>query len=232
VKNITKYATKNSLKRLSLYKICLDRMKKMGIKRVFSYSLGPEAGVKPEQVRKDFSEFKIRGNQRAGYDIDKLIASMESIFQHTEMFNIIIVGMGNIGQALANYKWLNQKNINIVATFDIDPSKQRKKTETVIYPLSRLNEIILRFNVKVAIIAVPEISAQEACNHLVEAGIKGIVNFAPVILKVPSDIVVSNVNLYDEVESVFFWVESENKHNKIKELPEGPAVFVKQSQRK
>jgi redox-sensing transcriptional repressor len=185
-------------------------MKRMGIKRVFSYSLGPEAGVKPEQVRKDFSEFKIRGNQRAGYEVDSLIADMERIFQQTQMSNIIIIGMGNIGQALANYTWYNQKNINIVATFDIDPSKQRKRTETVIYPLNRLNEIVLRFGVKVAIIAVPEISAQEVCSRLIEAGIKGIVNFAPVILKVPPDIVVNNVNLYDEVESVFFWVKSDN----------------------
>jgi len=75
----------------------------MGIRRVFSYSLGPEAGVKPEQVRKDFSEFKIKGNQRAGYEVDQLITVMESIFQQTKMANIILVGMGNIGQALANY---------------------------------------------------------------------------------------------------------------------------------
>jgi redox-sensing transcriptional repressor len=191
-------------------------MKRMGMKRVFSYSLGPEAGVKPEQVRKDFSEFKIRGNQRAGYDIDSLIADMGNIFLQTEMSNIILVGMGNIGQALATYNWLNQKNFNIVATFDIDPSKQRKRTETVIYPMNRLQEIIQRFRVRVAIIAVPEISAQEVCSQLIEAGIKGIVNFAPVVLKVPPDIVVNNINLYDEVESVFFWVESVSKHNKSK----------------
>jgi redox-sensing transcriptional repressor len=211
VKNGTKYATKGSLKRLFLYKICLVRMKKMGIKRVFSYSLGPEAGVKPEQVRKDFSEFRIRGKQRAGYDIDVLLAELESVLQQTDNSNIILVGMGNIGQALSNYNWLNQRNINIVATFDIDPSKQRKRSDTIIYPMDRLVEIISRFRVKVAIVAVPEISAQEVCNQLVEAGIKGIVNFAPVILKVPSGIAVNNVNLYDEVESVFYWVESENK---------------------
>ena len=186
-------------------------MKKMGIRRVFSYSLGAEAGVKPEQVRKDFSIFKIKGNQRAGYEVDQLIGVMESIFQQTKMANIILVGMGNIGQALSNYNWLSERNINIVATFDIDPSKQRKRAETVIYPISRLQEIVHRFSVKVAIIAVPEISAQEVCTQLIEAGIRGIVNFAPVILKVPSDVVVNNVNLYNEVETVFYWVESHNK---------------------
>jgi len=188
-------------------------MKKMGIKRVYSYSLGPEAGVTPEQVRKDFSELKIRGNQRAGYLLDTLLGELERIIQLTDNSNIILVGMGNIGQALANYNWLNQWNINIVATFDIDPSKQRRRTETVIYPLQRLTEIVSRFRVKVAIIAVPEISAQEVCNQLVEAGIKGIVNFAPVILRVGPGIVVNNINLYNEVESVLYWVESGNMNN-------------------
>jgi redox-sensing transcriptional repressor len=186
-------------------------MKKMGIKRVFSYSLGPEAGVKPDQVRKDFSEFKIRGNQRAGYEIDELLSELERILLQTDNSDIILVGMGNIGQALAKYNWLNRKNINIVATFDIDPSKQRKRSDVVIYPMDRLEEIITRFRVKVAIIAVTEISAQEVCTQLVDAGIRGIVNFAPVILKVPLDIVVNNVNLYDEVESVFYWVAFENR---------------------
>ena len=212
MKSGTKLVTKGSIKRLFLYKICLGRMKKMGIKRVFSYSLGPEAGVTPEQVRKDFSEFRIRGNQRAGYDIDTLLGELEGVIQKTENADIILVGMGNIGQALANYNWLNQRNINIVATFDIDPSKQRKRSDVVIYPMERLAEIISRFRVRVAIIAVPEISAQEVCNQVVEAGIKGIVNFAPVILKVRSGIVVNNINLYEEVESVFYWVD----HEKIK----------------
>lgn len=211
MKRITKNTAKASIKRLFLYKISLGRMKKMGIKQVFSYSLGPEAGVKPDQVRKDFAEFKIRGKQRAGYEIDKLLGELEVILQHTETPDIILVGMGNIGNALANYNWLNLRNINIVATFDIDPSKQRKRTETVIYSMDRLQEIVARFRVKVAIIAVPEISAQEVCTTLVESGIKGIVNFAPVILKVPPDVVVNNVNLYDEVESVFYLVESEKK---------------------
>jgi redox-sensing transcriptional repressor len=185
-------------------------MKKMGIKRVFSYSLGPEAGVKPNQVRKDFSECKIRGNQRAGYDIDELLTELERILLQTDNSDIILVGMGNIGQALSKYNWLNRRNINIVATFDIDPSKQRKRSDNFIYPMDRLAEIIERFNVKVAIIAVTEISAQEVCNQLIDAGIRGLVNFAPVILKVPPDIVVNNINLYDEVESVFYWVAFEN----------------------
>jgi redox-sensing transcriptional repressor len=214
VKPITnKIVKKNSLKRLFLYRIYLIRLKKMGVTRIFSYTLGNETGVSPEQVRKDFSEYKIRGKQRGGYEIDVLLTELEIILRHTGMMNTILVGMGNIGQALASYNWLNQRNINIVATFDIDPQKYRKRSETAIYPMNRLAEIISRFSVKVAIIAVPEISAQEVCNQLVVAGISGIVNFAPLILKTPQDVIVNNVNLYDEVESVFYWVENEGKKN-------------------
>jgi redox-sensing transcriptional repressor len=202
---------KSSLKRLFLYRICLNRMKKMDVNRIYSYTLGNETGVSPEQVRKDFSEYKIRGNQRGGYETDFLLNELEIILRHTGIMNTILVGMGNIGQALASYNWLDQRNINIVATFDIDPQKQRKRSETAIYPMNRLAEIISRFKVKVAIIAVPEISAQDVCNQLVVAGIKGIVNFAPLILKIPQDVIVNNVNLYDEVESVFYWVENEGK---------------------
>jgi redox-sensing transcriptional repressor len=124
VKPITnKIVKKNSLKRLFLYRICLIRLRKMGVTRIFSYTLGNETGVSPEQVRKDFSEYKIRGNQRGGYEIDVLLNELEIILRHTGMMNTILVGMGNIGQALASYNWLNQRNINIVATFDIDPQK-------------------------------------------------------------------------------------------------------------
>ena len=179
----------------------------MGVKKVFSHTIGNETGVKPDQVRKDFSEFKIRGNHRAGYNVDILITTLERIFTQAEIHNIIIVGMGNIGSAFARYNWFMQRNINIVATFDIDPMKQRKKTEITVYAMDRLKEIVYRFEVKVAIIAVPEISAQEVCDQLVAIGIKGILNFAPVILKAPREVVTNNVNLFDEVESVFYQVE-------------------------
>jgi redox-sensing transcriptional repressor len=96
--------------------------------------------------------------------------------------------------------------MNIVAAFDIDPFKQKIKSGISVYSMDRLNEIIDRFDVKVAILAVPEISAQEVVDELVMYGIKGIMNFSPGILKVPSDIIINNVNLCDELESVIFYV--------------------------
>lgn len=209
---------KNSLRRIFLYRSCLVRLKMMGVEKVFSYSLANETGVTPDQVRKDFSEFQIRGNKRGGYDIDDLLERLESIFHRNKENNIVVVGMGNMGQALSKYSRFMQRNMNIVATFDIDPFKQKTRSDLPVYPMTRLKEIIDRFRVRIAILTVPEISAQEVTDQLVRYGIKGIVNFAPVLLKVPDDVIINNVNLCDELESVIYYVHKAIKVDGMKNI--------------
>jgi len=206
VKKNTKCPIKKSLRRILLYRGSLLRLQALGVKRVYSYTLGTETGISAEQVRKDFSEYKIKGNQRGGYHVDELISEMELIFYRNGSQNIIVVGMGNIGSSLANYSNFIQRNINIVATFDIDPSKQRLRSDIPVYTMVRLEEIIKRFNVRTAIIAVPAIAAQPVCDQLVGFGIEGIINFAPVILKVPVETIINNIHLSDEIESVIYCV--------------------------
>lgn len=197
---------RKSLRRILLYRGSLLQLQALGVKKVYSYTLGKETGISAEQVRKDFSEYHIKGNQRGGYHVDDLIGEMEKIFYKKGSQNIIIVGRGNIGSSLANYDNFIQRQINIVATFDIDPSKQRIRSEIPVYTMERMKEIIDRFGVRTAIIAVPDRAAQNVCNLLIEYGIDGIINFAPVILKVPDDIIINNVNLSDEIESVIYCV--------------------------
>jgi len=190
----------------------------MGVQKVFSYTLANETGVTSDQVRKDFSEFGIRGNKRGGYEINELLEKMESIFHRNKDHNIVLIGMGNLGLALSKYSKFVQRNMNIVATFDIDPFKQKIRSDIPVYSMSRLKEIIDRFRVKVAILAVPEISAQEVSDDLVRVGIKGIVNFAPVLLKVPPEVVINNVNLCDELESVIYYVHKLMQNEEPKNL--------------
>jgi redox-sensing transcriptional repressor len=190
----------------------------MGIEKVFSYTLAHETGVSPEQVRKDFSEFNLKGNRRGGYDVNNLLGMMENIFHRNKDHNIVLVGMGNLGLALSKYSKFVQRNMNVVATFDIDPFKQKQRLDIPVYSMSRLKEIIDRFSVKVAILAVPEISAQEVSDELIRHGIKGIVNFAPVLLKVPQDVILNNVNLCDELESVIYFVHKMMKVDGLKNL--------------
>ncbi len=218
MKQITKQVIKNSLKRLFLYRACLVRLRTMGVEKVFSYTLAGETGVTADQVRKDFSEYGIKGNKKGGYEINDLLDRLEKIFHRNKDHNIVLIGMGNLGQALSKYNKFVQRNMNVVATFDIDPFKQKMRSEIPVYPMDRLKEIIDRFRVRVAIIAVPEISAQEVCDELVRLGINGIVNFAPILLKVPKDVVLNNVNLCDELESVIYCVHKQISGNGLRNI--------------
>ncbi|MCF8336050.1 MAG: redox-sensing transcriptional repressor Rex [Bacteroidales bacterium] len=191
-------------KRLLKYRMGLIRLKQMGLEKVFSYTLGKEAGVSAELVRKDFSNFGIKGNRRGGYDIDDLLNSLEKIFGKDRVQNVVIMGMGNMGKALSQYRGFPDNKMNIVAGFDIDPAKINKKFQIPIYPVENLKEIVDAFHVSVAILAVPEIAAQESSDLLVRYGIKGILNLAPVLLKVPDDVVVNNVNLMVELERLMY----------------------------
>jgi redox-sensing transcriptional repressor len=218
VKQITKSIIRNSLKRIFLYRACLVRLRLMGVEKVFSYTLANETGVTSDQVRKDFSEFTIKGNKRGGYNINELLEKMEKLFHRNKDNNIVLVGMGNMGLALSKYSKFSQRNMNIVATFDIDPFKQKIRSGTPVYSMGRLKEIIDRFSVKVAIIAVPEISAQEVTDELIRHGIIGIMNFAPVLLKVPPEVIINNVNLCDELEGVIYYVHKKIKGEGVKNI--------------
>src|SRR4030042_6941791 len=209
---------KNSLNRIFLYRSCLNRLRLMGVERVFSYTLATETGVTPAQVRKDFSEFNIKGTRKGGYEIDDLLGKMEKIFFGNKDHSIILVGMGNMGQALSKYSKFVTRNINIIATFDIDPFKLKQKADIPAYPMDKLQEIISKNKVRIAIITVPEISAQEVTDTLIRNGIKGIVNFAPVLLKSPPDVIISNVNLCDEMERVIYYVHRQLRSDGLKNL--------------
>ena len=194
------------LKRFLHYRLCLTKFQDLGFHKVFSYTLGAEAGVSAEQVRKDFSLFAIRGSKRGGYDIDYLLNAINDVFKQNGERMIILVGMGNIGNALLNYQGFKENKISIVAGFDLDPSKYLKKSAIPIYPPDMIPEIVIKHGVKTAIIAVPAIAGQEICDKLVSAGIKGILNFSPLLLRVPNDVTVNYVNLRNELETLFFYI--------------------------
>jgi len=212
---------KKNIKRLLLYRLCLVKFKEMGFNKVYSYNLGHEAGVSAEQIRKDFSHFKITGNKKGGYDIDGVLEKLNFIFKRNELQKVIIVGMGNIGRALSHYECgFTERKQYIVAGFDIDPVKIKKTYNVPVYHMSSMAEYIKTNNIKIAIMAVPSISAQEVCNIIVESGVKGIMNFSPVLLQVPDNVIVNNINLCDELEIVIYTADNfdtpdKNENNEI-----------------
>lgn len=197
--------SQRALERFLMYRLVLLKFQRLGFTRVFSYNLGKEARTKAEQVRKDFSSVGIKGNRRGGYDIIQVLESINRLFKQDGERLVILVGIGNIGQALINYVEFKESHIKIVAGFDLDPSKYTRKNVIPIYPPEKIKDVVVKYAVKTAIIAVPEASGQEVCDHLVDAGICGILNFSPVVLHVPENVVVNYVNIRNELESLFYY---------------------------
>lgn len=197
-----------NIRRLLRYRMCLEKFKKLGLDTAYSYTLGKESGVSAEQVRKDFSKFKITGHKKGGYNINELLDTINDIFNKDEVQHIVIIGSGNIGEALVKYKGFEKHNIRIAGVFDIDPVKLKKNYTIPIYPLDRMREIIEEYKVKIAVIAVPDVAAQEICHDLLECGITGIMNFSPVILKSPDHVNIYNIDLIPVLEALRYHSEN------------------------
>ena len=204
---------RSNITRLLQYRSCLTKFQELGFETIYSYNLGLRVGVSAEQIRKDFSKFNIRGNKKAGYNIEELITAINKIFKKNSPQNVLLVGYGNLGQSLIKYKGFSRSMFNIKAAIDIDPSKHKRKTTVPVFPPEKTPEIIKKNKIKIGIIAVPDIGAQEMCDLLVNAGIKGILNFSSIVLKTPEDVAVNNIHLANELEALFYQIHSKQKIN-------------------
>jgi redox-sensing transcriptional repressor len=199
---------RNCILRLSKYKKSVARLRSLGFKKVFSDNLADAIGVTSSQVRKDFSIFGITGNRKGGYDIDELIEKLNSLLGKNDEERVILVGLGNVGTALMKYNGFKKEGINIIAAFDSDPAKVNYQSVPPVLPAESVADFIMKNSIRTAIIAVPDLAAQGVFDTLVRSGIKGVLNFAPMHLRAPSDIVISNVNLEMELETVIYFVNT------------------------
>ena len=206
--------TENCILRLSRYKNSLLKLKNLGLMRVFSENLADAVGVTAAQVRKDFSNLGIRGNRRGGYELDQLISQISKILGKDKVHDLILVGIGNLGKALLRYPGFGKSGIKIVAAFDIDPTKMQNEMEVPAFPLENIEEYIQKNHIKFGIISVPDFAAQQVCQIMIKAGVKGILNFAPVRLTVPEDCVIRNLNLETELENIIYFVNAADKEGR------------------
>ncbi|KMQ50280.1 Redox-sensitive transcriptional regulator [Chitinispirillum alkaliphilum] len=202
---------KNCILRLSRYKNALHRFKSIGFVKIFSDYLADAVGVTSAQVRKDFSLFGISGNKRGGYHIDSLLEQLHEILGKNELQKVVIAGAGSLGSALIKYKNFEKEGIKLTAAFDIDPAKHNTKLSIPVYPLEKLHSFVQKNQIKIGIISVPEVAAQPTLDLMIKAGIRGILNFAPIQLKAPEDCVVNNVNLELELENLIYFVNTLQK---------------------
>lgn len=200
---------RKTIYRFSVYLRCLQRLNSNAIRTVSSDALAKAAGVKPTQLRKDLAYLGQFGTRGLGYDVEILCKRISDLLGTNSLQPVILVGVGNLGSALLAYKGFQQEGFEIVAAFDMEASRKRARPGSPpIHPMEKLAEIVRDRGVRMAILTVPASGAQEVANHLVSAGINGILNFAPIVVSVPEDVMVNNVNLAIELENLSYFVQT------------------------
>jgi redox-sensing transcriptional repressor len=192
--------------RLSVYLRCLDRFTEDGVQTASSQALALAAGVKPTQLRKDLTSFGHFGTRGLGYDVLRLREGIAEVLGRKQLQPVVLVGVGHLGSALLAYKGFEKESFEIVAGFDVDVRRKRRKTYSQpILQLDKLESFVRTRKIRMGIITVPSTVAQDVANRLVAAGVNAILNFAPNVLHVPSNVVVSNVNLAIELENLSYF---------------------------
>lgn len=192
--------------RLSVYLRCLAQLAENGVRTASSHALAQAAGVKPTQLRKDLTSFGHFGTRGLGYDVETLRDKIAEVLGRKQLQPVVLVGVGHLGSALLAYKGFEKESFEIVAGFDVDVKRKRRKTYSQpILPLDKLESFVHSHKIHMTIITVPSSVAQEVANRLIAAGVTAILNFAPVVLRVPGNVVVSNVNLAIELENLSYF---------------------------
>jgi len=204
-----------TIRRLSRYSRCLEEMDEKGEKSVSSALLANRCGVKATQVRKDltyFGEFGIRG---VGYYVEDLLNNIKKILGLNKEWKMALIGIGNLGSALLSYKDFLKQNYKIVAAFDIDPPKvigrvsEKLGKPAEVFHINRIKEVVKDRKIEIGLITTPPSEAQGVANLLVEAGVKGILNFAPAQITVPVGFVVKDVFFTTILDNLAYLLSTE-----------------------
>lgn len=194
--------------RLPIYLRALQRMAERGIQTTSSQELGEIVGISAAQIRKDISQFGEFGKQGTGYSIPFLIERLRGILRVDRVWEVVIVGMGDMGHALARYNGFTDRGFRVRMVFDNDPAKVGQKVgEYEINDISGMVEKIKQNKVKIAMLTVPAKAAQEMTDQLVKAGIKSILNYAPISLNVPSGVKVQYIDPVTHLQRMTYYLD-------------------------
>ncbi len=195
----------STVRRLSLYLRFLEEFEGQGVATVSSGALASRGGTTSAQVRKDLSFFGSFGKRGLGYPVLELADRLRQILGLKRRYQVALIGAGKIGSALVQYRGFRQRGFDIVAIFDSDPSKVGKAWNGLtINDVAALERELARHPIDMAVLVTPAESAQAVTERLVALGIKAILNFAPIQLAVPDDVVVKTVNLALELETLSY----------------------------
>jgi redox-sensing transcriptional repressor len=204
----------NRINRLLSYRHLLNRFKSLGMVKIFSDNIADPLGISASLVRKDFAIFGISGTQKGGYLINSVLDKIDKILGSDEVQEVVVIGAGRIGEALMSYKGFYKDGIKIVAGFDTDVKKIRTKGDIPILPMDEFPQFIKAHKVKVVIMAVPDIAAQQTLEIIKFSNIKGVLNFTPVKFKSTDDIVINNFNIENELVNLIYFVNKNRDKKK------------------
>ncbi len=199
------------IRRLPKYYRYLGDLLDKDIQRISSKELSEIIGFTASQIRQDLNNFGGFGQQGYGYNVDALHNEIGKILGLDTKYKAVLVGAGNLGQAIANYGGFRKAGFEIKALFDANPRLIGLKIRDFeVLDSEIIEEFVRDNNVDIAVICIPKNGAQELANKLVNAGIKGIWNFAPIDLDVPSSVIVENVNLTESLFTLSYLMNAEN----------------------
>ena len=193
--------------RLPVYLRALQRLSSKGIQTTSSQELGEIVGISAAQIRKDISQFGEFGKQGTGYSIPYLVERLQDILKVDRVWDVIIVGMGDIGHALARYNGLTNRGFRVTMVFDNDPKKiGQKVSEFEILDTATMAEKVKQNKIKIAMLTVPAPAAQEMVDQLVKAGVKAILNYAPISVNVPPDVHVQYIDPVTHLQRMTYYL--------------------------
>lgn len=201
-----------AVRRLSLYLRHAELLKKKERRTVSSKQIGVALGYTDAQVRKDLAHFGQFGQPGVGYAVGDLIERIRHILATDRMWDVVLIGAGNLGKALLSYRGFDTKGFRIVAIFDSDPHKVGTHLHDLpVHAIREAAAYVRKHPVKLAILAVPAEVAQDVADDLVAAGVRGILNFAPVALSVPPHVAINSVDLAVQLELLSFLVNASQR---------------------
>ena len=200
------------IKRLPRYYRYLSELLEKGIDRISSHELSKKMNVTASQIRQDFNNFGGFGQQGYGYNVSFLHDEIGKILGLEYNYNVIIVGAGNLGQALANYGGFTKRGFQMAAIFDINPEKIGKTINGIpVYSIDEIETFIQKHSVDIAALTLPKDQASKIAGYLAEVGVEAFWNFASTDLKVPSHVVVENVHLAESLMRLSYRLSEKDK---------------------
>jgi redox-sensing transcriptional repressor len=196
------------IRRLPIYVRTLKGLTEQGTHSVSSEELASLIGVTAAQIRRDLSYFGKFGKQGKGYDISHLSGEIDRILKLDRQWPMVLVGMGKLGHAIANYRGFSRSSFTIAGLFDMDAEKVGERVnDLMIRPMSDVVEAMREEGIRVGIIATPRTQAQEAADLLVQGGAEAILNYAPVILRVPDHVTVREIDPVSALQSMTYYID-------------------------